>query len=558
MITARFLLLCVLAWGQAAFGHAVLTGSDPAIGAALTQAPEVIVLNFNEPVGITRLALLSPDGQSVPVGPAQAADSQVRIPLPALDAQGTYLLSWRASSADGHPVGGTVDFTVGAAAAGAPAAAALADASPGLDFAIWLGRLLALICLVAACGAAFFRATAPALRQDWVGRVIGIGLGALFLNLALQGLDLLGAPWGALIQDETWRTALASPYAGTLGFSALALAASFRAQDTDRRLVLRLAAAGSLILLGIAVANSGHAGTAPPQWLSQPTIALHVIAAAAWLGALVPLIRILRDRSRKTIPGSSEGLEASDNTLPASDPGLSALARFSRWITPMVALLILSGGILSWLQLDHISDFWRTQYGWVLSAKLGLVLVLLAVAAWNRWRLTRPVLAGDPTATRHLTRAIQAEIVLGVLILSVVSLWRFTPPPRSLDAAPAASAVAGSSAGAGAHLINSPLVLGNSQVSARIQEGTDARRWTIHLETPGGAPFAAQAVTINLYNPEADIEAVRREASADGNIWQVSVPSLPNVGHWYLRLDVLVDDFNRLILQAPLAGTPAD
>lgn len=530
---ARFLLLCVLAWAQAAFGHAVLTASDPAAGAALAQAPEVIVLNFNEPVGVNRLALLAPDGQSVPVGPAQAADAQVRIPLPALAAQGTYLLSWRASSADGHPVGGTLDFTIGTTAAGAPAAAALADTSaPGLDFAIWLGRLLALICLIAACGAAFFRATAPALRQDWVGRVIGIGLGALFLNLALQGLDLLGAPWGALIQDETWRSALASPYAGTLGFSALALAASFRAQDTDRRLVLRLAAAGSLILLGIAVANSGHAGTAPPQWLSQPTIALHVIAAATWLGALVPLLRILRNRS--------------------SDQGLLALARFSRWITPMVAVLVLSGGILIWLQLDHISDLWRTRYGWVLSAKLVLVLALLAVAACNRWRLTRPVVAGDPTATRRLRRAIQAEIILGVLILAVVSLWRFTPPPRSLDAAPAASAVAG------AHLINSPLILGNSQVSVRIQESTDARGWALHLETPEGAPFAAQGVTVNLYNPEADIEAVRREASADGRLWRVSVPSLPNVGRWYLRLDVLVDDFNRLILQAPLSSPPAD
>ncbi len=517
------LLLCLAAWSQAAFGHAVLVTTDPAAGAVLDRAPAEMRLQFNEPVGISTLALLGPDGRRLPLDKPQGDGAQVRIPLPPLSAQGTYLLTWRASSADGHPVGGTLDFAIGTPSA-TPPVAGEATGPLWRAAAIWAGRLLALVCLIAACGAAVFRAAAPPARDDWVRRVIGVGLAALFLNLALHGLDLLDAPLGALAEADTWRAALATPYAGSLGLAALALAAAYRAQDTGRRLVLRLSAAGSLILLGLSVANSGHAGTAPPQWLSRPAIALHVMAAAAWLGALVPLARALRRHA-----------------------GLQALARFSRWITPVVALLLISGLALAVLQLAAPSDLWRAPYGRVLSAKLTLVLALLALAAGNRWRLTAPTLSGDPDAARRLARSIRVEVVLAVLILGVVSLWRFTPPPRSLDAAPAA---------AGHHMnsgVKSPLALSNDQVLAWIRRSADGSEWTIELATPEGKPLAAQALTVMLDNPSAGVEPLRREAvhRPDG-AWQLRLPPLPDVGFWQLSLDILIDDFDRITLRAAL------
>ena len=551
------LLLCLAAWAQAAWGHAVLIVTDPPAGAVLEHAPASISLDFNEPVGISALALLGPDGKSLALGPAHSEGPRVSIELPPTTARGTYLLTWRVSSADGHPVGGTLDFAIGAptpAAASAVAAAATA-AHPWRDTAIWAGRLLAIACLIAACGAAMFRATAPWAREDWTRRAIGVGLAALFIDLALQGLDLLDAPWSALAEADTWRAALATPYAGTLGLAALALAAAYRAQDTGRIPILRLSAAGSLILLGAAVANSGHAGTAPPQWLSRPAIALHVMAAAAWLGALVPLARGLRQRLARTAAPEAHGPADRALTIPAAPGDLRALARFSRWISPVVALLVLSGLVLVLLQLDRPADLWRTPYGWVLSAKLVLVLALLALAAGNRWRLTTPTLAGDTRAARSLLRAIKAEILLAVLILGVVSLWRFTPPPRSLDAAaPAAEASAHHPAHHMASGADSPLVLGNDQVLAWIRRAADGTEWTIELATLQGKPLTAQALTVTLDNPNAGLEPLHREARRlpDG-AWQVRLPVLPDVGFWRLSLDILIDDFDRITLSAALA-----
>lgn len=278
--------------------------------------------------------------------------------------------------------------------------------------AIWVSRLLLYLCLIASTGAALFRAAAPgAPRQDWVRRVISVGLALLFTSLALQGIDALDASWWGLVQADTWRAAFDTRYAGTLGFAALTLAAAYRAQDTNRRGVLLLAATASALLLGLALANSGHANTAPPQWLARPAVAVHIIAVTAWLGALIPLARLLR---------------ANAETL------VGTLHRFSYWTTPVLGLLLLSGATLVWLQLDTVSDLWRTPYGRILTAKLALVALLLALAAVNRYRYTRAVLADEHAGRPDLLRMIGIEIIVAVCILSLVSLWRFTPPPRSL------------------------------------------------------------------------------------------------------------------------------
>lgn len=533
MRTLLIVLLALAAWSQAAFGHAVLVAADPAAGAVLDRAPTEARLTFNEPVGVSTLSLVSPGGKSLPLGGTQSEGAQLRIALPALPAQGTYLLTWRVSSSDGHPVGGTLDFAIGEPSATPPEPGA--SAGPvWRNVAVWTGRLLALVCLIAACGAAVFRASTAPGRQDWVGRMIGIGLATLFVNLALHGLDLLDAPIRALADADTWRAALATSYAGSLGLSALAFAAAYRALDTDRRLVLRLSATGSLVLLGLAVANSGHAGTAPPQWLSRPAIALHVMAAAAWLGALLPLALALRRPQAGTSPGEPAPLQG--------------LARFSRWIAPVVALLVLSGVLLAILQVRQPADLWRTPYGWVLMAKLVLVALLLALAAGNRWRLTTPTLAGEAGATRRLARSIRVEIILSIVILGVLSLWRFTPPPRSLDAAPAASHHHHLNSG-----VKSPLAIGNEQVNAWIGRSPDGLEWTIELTGPDGRPLDALALRMTLDNPSAELEPLRREAERlpDGH-WRLQLPVLPDVGLWQVTLDILIDDFQRATLRAAM------
>src|SRR5690606_29071990 len=127
---------------------------------------------------------------------------------------GGYLLSWRVVSADGHPVGGTLDYAVGTAAPPAPVAHAAATPA-GRMAAIWLGRWLGYVCLFACVGAALFRARKPTVPQAWARPLVWVGLGLLPVNLALQGLDLLDLPASALGRWAVWESALGSPYAWT-------------------------------------------------------------------------------------------------------------------------------------------------------------------------------------------------------------------------------------------------------------------------------------------------------------------------------------------------------
>lgn len=536
---ARYLLLALLAWSSCAWGHAALISTTPAAGAVLDTAPAMITLHFSEPVGVTVLRLFDPSGHATVLKPSRDTDSQVQIRIPKNAAHGSYLLSWRIVSADGHPVGGTLDYAVGA-----PSTLNAAAADPDgavRDGLIWLTRWLGYLCLFAACGAALFRTINPADHQPWARPFIGFGLVLLPVELVLQGLDLLGAPWSGVIQRATWSQALASSYALTLGLIALTLLCAAAALGARRTGRIRFWAGISLLLAGAALAASGHASTAPVPWIPRPVVALHVMMAIAWIGSLIPLARALKGHAVPPPAGLPAVRDLHETR--ARGPALGALSGFSLGIVPIVILLVLAGLTLVWLQLDQISDFWRTAYGRVLMAKLALVALLFCLAAWNRWHLTGPVRAGSSRARDQLRRAISLEVVLAVLILAVVSLWRFTPPPRNLDQAQAA-----------AQSILPPTTLADDRVKATIQTGP--RHWTILLTQAGGKPFAAQGLSLTLSNPIRGIEAITRPAKAQGDgRWRLELPALPPGGDWQIRLEILIDDFDQITLDnAPPAG----
>src|SRR5690606_41409294 len=90
------------------------------------------------------------------------------------------------------------------------------------------------------------------------------------------------------------------------------------------------------------------------------------------------------------------------------------------------------GPAVSYVQFDPLASLWESRYGQVLSAKLILVLLLLGLGAYNRYRLTQSVLQQRSDARQALRRVVRLEYVLVVLILAVAALWRFTPAPRAL------------------------------------------------------------------------------------------------------------------------------
>jgi len=415
LATLLVLLVLLALLASPAWGHTALVRASPAAGSVLQGSPETIVLVFSEPVDVLGVSLHDPQGRELPVT-ARASAETVEVTIPHSNAHGTWLLNWRVAAADGHPVGDTLDYAIGnASTQGAAAHGATATAThPWRSGAIWLARWLTWLGLFAVVGADLFRTMAPEQRVGPAGAMVAATVVLLVIDLGLQGLDLLDAPASAALTAQPWQQALGSSYALTLGCMALALAAAWPAMHAPGGPRQKSWAIVALLLVGVSAMLSGHVGTAPPQWLTRPLVTLHVALAAAWFGCLIPLVLLLRaDLAGQARVGP-------------------ALARFSLWIAPAVALLVLSGIGLASRQLSGPPDLLQTAYGRVLLVKLILVACLLGLAAVNRWRNTRPALAGEPDAKRRLVRVTRLEVVLAIALLAVVSVWRLTPPPRSL------------------------------------------------------------------------------------------------------------------------------
>lgn len=518
-------LLTALVQTSAAFAHASLVRAEPADGALLAEPPASLRLSFNEPVTPLVMRLVAPDG-SVTTVAATAENTTVTVKPGALK-RGTHVLSWRVTSADGHPVGGSLVFSVGEPTA-TPVAGALSAGDPLVRGALWAAKVAIYLALLAGIGGAFVRiwqtagGAAPWLDPTLVA-LIAAGLAVTPLSVGLQGLDALDVRFAALAQMLTWETGLETSYGLTaiaIMFTLFGGLFAFEAAWRGNTGIARSLSLLALITAGLALALSGHASNAAPQWLTRPSVFVHVVCVAFWVGALLPLI---------AAAGTGEG---------------GTLARFSRVIPVPLAALVISGAILAALQLDRIDALWTTSYGIVLSSKLALVFALIALGAANRYvlgpRYTNGVAPRDRTmASRLQMRTMTVELCIVVLILALVATWRFTPPPRALAATEAVEI----------HLHGQRAMAQVALIAVR------ARDPRVNIEVLDGdfSTLKVKEVTVTLANPAAGIEPMRRAAApvADGR-WRVEGLRIPVAGKWIVRVDLLIDDFEKIVLEEQL------
>jgi copper transport protein len=282
-----------------------------------------------------------------------------------------------------------------------------------------VARVLLYCGLFVGVGGAFFCSWMVFESTLWpAGRTIKaalvLGLSSAILSLPLQGADVLGTDLSFVGVRQLFAAGAASTFGLSLAIGATAMSLSFAAGKQRNIGVARVLTVIGLLGVGIALAVSGHASDAPPHWLMSSAVFFHAICIAFWIGTLVPLRACLR-----------------------SDPtgGAQPLVRFSLVIPVPLALLLSAGFVLGAVQIEHVSAFWTTTYGRILALQLLLVLFLVMLGAWNRWRLADQVTV-ERSSRRSMLQSIATECVLAAAILGLVASWRFTPrrglwPPSS-------------------------------------------------------------------------------------------------------------------------------
>ena len=522
LIATLATLLWCLCCATGASAHASLVEADPSDGSVVAEAPKTVQLRFNESVAPAVINLIDATGRKRSDIVVNAVDQSILVTLPEDLPRGTQVVSYRVISQDGHPVGGSLIFSIGAAT-GAPAEAPRESGT--IDGLIWLTRLGVYLGLFVGVGGVFF--------VGWIGEVraatgviaaaLTAGIASALASLGLQGIDALDLGLGDLSVPAVWKAALGTSLGPSLLFAIAAMVASLLALRMDQRTIVRLLAALALAGVGLSLAMTGHAATASPQWLARPAVFLHGIAVAYWVGAFAPLIAMAVRPKPVLLP---------------------ALNRFSQIAVAVVGLLVLTGFTLAVIQLESFRALIETKYGLILSTKLVLVIGLLALAALNRFRLT-PALAANLTTTRPLVRSIALEGTIAVAILAAVAGWRFTPPPRSLAA-----------------VAETPLAVHIHTEEAMFQVlvspgrvGTDS--FVLQLMQGDASPLVAKEATLILSMPERGIEPLERAATlGDDGYWHVRNVPIPYPGHWHMRIEALVTDFKKVALEDELDVPP--
>jgi copper transport protein len=551
-----------------ALAHATVEGSDPAESSRLQSPPTKVTMTFSEDVSLGAGYLKVVDSKSniVSEGDAKVEGRNVTVPLKSGLGDGSYIVSYRITSADSHPIGGAYAFVVGDGPLIAATGSVVGGSTNGVISKIFdVVRFVGFLGIVLLGGLVFVVLCWPAGRTDprarrlvwygWWGATAGAVLG-----LILQGPYAAGTGLLDLLNTSLLKTTLGTTYGrmlcarlillGVLAVLAVRIlrepqrtAEKSRARDEDLAAICGL---GVLATYG----GVGHAAAG-----SAPTLALlsdtsHLAAASAWIGGLVFLAACLLPRRR-----TAELAEA--------------LPRFSRLALGCVLVLAVTGTYQAWREIWPIPALWSTTYGLLVLAKVIGLLLIVAVAYFSRQavqrRYVRPVVhalsvkeddgsvatlaepetgeAGeDRRMVRRLRTSVGIELALGVVVLAIAAVLVSQAPARNTYVKPVDKTVALASGGT-AEVELTPAKVGQNTLTVKVFDRSGK-------QVDARAVTATEALPSDQYGPLN----VQMQKTGTGQYSSSSV-SFTKTGDWELVVRVQMSEFDRDVVQVNVKVT---
>ena len=260
----------------------------------------------------------------------------------------------------------------------------------------------------------------------WASLIVALASGGAWLVIVashMSGMPLSAVLRGPIVSIVLTQTRFGEDWA-LRAVLVVVLAGCLVVQGLTRKRVagwIGLLAAAAFIA---SLAWAGHGAAAedvPFDAIHLPADILHLLAAGAWLGGLLPLVLLL---AQARGDGSPEAVTVAR----------AATLRFSKLGISSVGTLLATGLVNTWFLSGSVPALLGTLYGQLLLVKVALFATMIAVAGVNQLRLA-PRLADVASeaalrlrALRQLGRNASIEASLGVFVLAVVGIIGVLPP----------------------------------------------------------------------------------------------------------------------------------
>jgi len=532
------LLFIFIMQNQSAFSHAVLLGSSPVSESSLEESPQEIIFNFNEVVGPIFIKVLDKNGNEVgDLGDWQVNGNDVTVPLKGKLTDGTYIATYRVISADTHPVGGSIVFGVGEPIDTMANMSAGEDTRSGWQLPVALNRFIQYFTMLLAVGSALFYAAIsnspkirdPLFKLGYTSSCIAIM--TYVLAIGFGGSEMvMGGPM-SLFSLSTWAQAWGTTLgpSAIIGIPGLAILIYCFRRDSEKTSI-------PLFLLGCALSIgsflvTGHAATASPVWLMSSVVALHLLSSAFWLGGLYPLLISL-----KVLDGRESA---------------KLMINFSNKALWFVGLLFLSGIVISWVQVVAPKNLMNTDYGLRLIAKIVIFVIILTLAAINKFFLTPALEKEDNRIDGFFAMSIRFEYIAMVLVIAVATSLTLVSPPRAISFAGGNSSDMGMQQGFKSSVNNEKY-----QVDISLDPGLASTSNMLMLEFSDGSgnPVEMQKVAVFWSLPSAGLEGISGEGElVVPGMFHFMFDQLIIPGEWSARVEASVDDFDKQIFRFNLS-----
>lgn len=278
-----------------------------------------------------------------------------------------------------------------------------------LEIAAAIAKFLLYSGAFVAAGGAFAWATLGDALGEWSRRApLVIRIGAVIAIIgALANVAILATRLGGMFDEATLSAIRESPTGvaavlQTGGALALLAFASMGGWGVLARM------AGGVSLMASFAAN-GHAASV--DLVSAIIAFVHVTAAAWWLGALLLLMPATRAWTGEAL--------------------VPLVRRFSQAALAVVANLVAAGVLLVLTLVDFMRENWFTPYAQLLAFKIALAAGVLALAAYNKFRLTPHLPDPDGQAVRALRLSMVLEIAFIAAVLAVTAIMTTYTSPHS-------------------------------------------------------------------------------------------------------------------------------